>query len=136
MRPAAYGHLRGAIVLCLDNDRSIIDGMQTLLSGWHCPAITALDSADALEKLQSSKVTPDIIVSDFHLDRENGLEAIAAVSAACRADIPSIIITADGSPDVRASVISAGSAFLQKPIKPAALRALMSQMIIRRHAAE
>ncbi len=136
MRPTPYGNLRGAIVLCLDNDRSIVDGMSTLLAGWHCPVITALDSASAVEQLKAAKITPDIIVSDFHLDRENGLEAINDVRIACCADIPAIIITADGSAETRQSVSASGFAFLQKPIKPAALRALITQMVVQRRAAE
>jgi CheY-like chemotaxis protein len=136
LRPMPYGNLRGAIVLCLDNDRSIIDGMSTLLAGWHCPVVTALDSVSAIEQLQAAKVTPDIIVSDYHLDRENGLEAVRDIAAACRADIPAIIVTADGASEVRQAVLAAGHAFLPKPIKPAALRALISQRIMQRRAAE
>jgi signal transduction histidine kinase/CheY-like chemotaxis protein len=136
MRPVPYGNLRGAIVLCLDNDRGIIDGMSTLLSGWQCPVVTAVDSEDAIEQLLAARITPDIVISDYHLDRENGLEAIQEIAAACRADIPAIIITADAADEVRQAVSAAGHAFLQKPIKPAALRALISQMIIQRRAAE
>jgi Na+/proline symporter/signal transduction histidine kinase len=136
MRPVPYGNLRGAIVLCLDNDRAIIDAMSTLLSGWQCPVIAAVDSADAIEQLRGARITPDIVISDYHLDRETGLGAIQEITAACRADIPAIIITADGAQEVRQAVSAAGYAFLQKPIKPAALRALISQMIIQRHAAE
>ncbi|MGA7328862.1 MAG: PAS domain-containing hybrid sensor histidine kinase/response regulator [Rhodomicrobium sp.] len=136
IRPAPYGNLRGAIVLCLDNDRSITDGMSTLLAGWQCPVITAVDSASAIDQLEANRVTPDIVISDYHLDRQNGLEAIGDISAACRASIPGIIITADGAPEVRNAVIASGYAFLQKPMKPAALRALMSQMIMQRRAAE
>ena len=136
MRPLPYGNLRGAIVLCLDNDRSIIDGMSTLLANWQCPVITALDSAQAIEKLEASKIVPDIIISDYHLDRENGLEAIQDICAACHAPIPAIIVTADGAQEIRHSVLLAGHAFLPKPLKPAALRALISQMIVQRRAAE
>ncbi len=136
MRPLPYGNLRGAIVLCLDNDRSIIDGMSTLLTGWQCPVVTALNSANAIEQLQSAQVTPDIIISDFHLDSENGLEAVQEICAACRASIPAIIITADSAYEVRKAVEAAGHAFLPKPVKPAAMRALMSQMIVQRRAAE
>ncbi len=136
MRPLHYGNLRGAIVLCLDNDRSIIDGMSTLLAGWQCPVITALDSAQAIEQLRAAKITPDIIVSDYHLDRENGLEAIQDICAACRSPIPAIVVTADGAQEVRRAVMFAGHAFLQKPVKPAALRALISQTVMQRRAAE
>ena len=136
MRPLPYGNLRGAIVLCLDNDRSIIDGMSSLLANWQCPVITALDSAQAIEQLEAAKITPDIIISDYHLDRENGLEAIQDICAACCAPIPAIVVTADGAQEVRHAVLSAGHAFLPKPLKPAALRALISQMIVQRRAAE
>jgi signal transduction histidine kinase/CheY-like chemotaxis protein len=136
LRPLPYGDLRGAIALCIDNDRSIIDGMSALLAGWQCPVITAVDSADALERVGAGKITPDIIISDYHLENENGLEAMARITAACKADIPGIIITADRSPAVMADVSAAGFALLQKPVKPAALRALISQMIARQHAAE
>ena len=136
MRPLPYGNLRGAIVLCLDNDSSIVDGMRTLLANWHCPVVTASDSAAAIEQLQAARIKPDIIVSDFHLDHANGLEAIQDITAACRSNIPAIIITADGAHEVRKAVSDAGHAYLQKPVKPAALRALISQMIIQRRAAE
>jgi Na+/proline symporter/signal transduction histidine kinase len=135
-RPVSYGDLRGAIVLCVDNERNILDGMKTLLSSWQCPVIAAMDSAEAIEQLKAARVTPDIIISDYHLDRENGCEAIRAIAAACKAGIPGIIATADNSQEVRTTVLEAGHAFLQKPIKPAALRALISSLIVQRQAAE
>ncbi len=135
-RPVPYGDFRGVIVLCIDNDRSIIDGMSSLLTGWHCPVITAVDSADALERVGADKIVPDIIISDYHLECENGLEATAKITAACKMPIPGIIITADRSPAVTADISAAGFALLQKPVKPAALRALISQMIARQQAAE
>jgi CheY-like chemotaxis protein len=70
------------------------------------------------------------------LDQENGCDAIRAIAAACNAGIPGIIATADGSAEVRADAIAGGYAFLQKPIKPAALRALISSLIVQRPAAE
>jgi Na+/proline symporter/signal transduction histidine kinase/ActR/RegA family two-component response regulator len=135
-RPVSYGDLRGAIVLCVDNDRSIIDGMKALLSSWQCPVIAAMDSAEAIEQLKAARITPDIIISDYHLDRENGCDAIRTIAAACNADIPGIIVTADVPNEVRADAIAGGYAFLQKPVKPAALRALISSLIVQHQAAE
>jgi Na+/proline symporter/signal transduction histidine kinase len=135
-RPVSYGDLRGAIVLCVDNERTIIDGMKTLLSSWQCPVIAAMDSEEAIEQLKAARITPDIIISDYHLDREDGCEAIRAIAAMCNADVPGIIATADGTNEVRAKVVAEGYAFLQKPIKPAALRALISSLIVQHRAAE
>ena len=53
-----------------------------------------------------------------------------------RPPFPAIIVTADGAQEVRQAVLLAGHAFLPKPLKPAALRALISQMIVQRRAAE
>jgi signal transduction histidine kinase/CheY-like chemotaxis protein len=136
MRPLPYGNLRGAVILCLDNDRGVTDSMSTLLAGWQCLVMTASGSASAIEQLEAAQVTPDIIVSDFHMDGENGIEAVHRISAACQCGIPAIVISADGASDLREAVGAAGHAFLQKPVKPAALRALISQMIIQRRAAE
>ena len=135
-RPVSYGDLRGAIVLCIDNDRTILEGMKALLSNWQCPVIAAMDSNDAIEQIKVAKVTPDVIISDYHLDRENGCEAIRAVGVACNINVPGIIVTADNSNEVRTDVSAAGYAFLQKPVKPAALRALISSLIVQRQAAE
>jgi Na+/proline symporter/signal transduction histidine kinase len=135
-RPAPYGDLRGTIVLCIDNERSIIDGMNTLLSGWQCQVMTAVDAEDAISQLQKAMIVPHIIVSDYHLDRTDGCTAIKTVSAACETELPGIIVTADGSYEVRRLVNDAGYAFLQKPVKPAALRALLTSMVMQRHAAE
>ncbi len=98
--------------------------------------IAAADSKKAVEQLKGAGVTPDVVISDYHLDHEDGCQAICAISAACNADIPGIIVTADGSYEVRALVNEAGYAFLQKPVKPAALRALISSLIMQRRAAE
>ncbi len=58
-RAAPYGDLRGALVLCIDNDRAIMDGMKSLLSGWQCAVIAAADSREAIAQLRASRVAPD-----------------------------------------------------------------------------
>jgi CheY-like chemotaxis protein len=50
-------------------------------------------------------------------------------------DLPAALITADRSPEVREAAHAAGIAVLNKPLKPAALRAVMSQWASRRLAA-
>jgi Na+/proline symporter/signal transduction histidine kinase/CheY-like chemotaxis protein len=130
-----FSNLRGTIALCLDNDPAILDGMVTLLTGWQCVPITAVNSADAIEKLRQSNLSPDIIISDYHLDTEDGVGAIRRITQAEGSDIPAIVITADRSASLRALVPEAGYALLYKPVKPAALRALMAQMASKRHVA-
>ncbi len=136
LRPAPYGDLRHSVILCIDNERSILDGMRTLLSGWQCTVLTAMNEAEALAQINAATFIPDVIVSDYHLDDTDGLTAALATVEAVKADIPIVIVTADRSLDIRAKVMAAGAAILYKPIKPAALRALLAQIISRRQAAE
>jgi hypothetical protein len=43
-----------------------------------------------------------------------------------------VVITADYGEDVRERVRAAGFAIMRKPVKPAALRAIMSQLLLAR----
>ena len=109
--------------------------METLLHGWGCAVIKAPDLAVALAAISESSVVPNGLLIDYHLDHGNGIEAIVALRARC-GDLPAILITADRSPAVREQARAEGIQVLHKPIKPAALRALLAQWRVLRVAAE
>jgi Na+/proline symporter/signal transduction histidine kinase/ActR/RegA family two-component response regulator len=135
LRPAA-GSLADTVVLCIDNERAILDGMQRLLGGWGCRVLTALDLADALAALDPSDAEPDGLLVDYHLDGGNGVAAIAALRRRTGRDIPAILITADRSAAVRDEARDVNAHVLHKPLKPASLRALIAQWQVQRVAAE
>ena len=108
--------------------------MQTLLQGWGCEVIKAPDLDIALAAIADGASMPNGLLIDYHLDLGNGIEAIAALRARC-GEVPAILITADRSPDVREEARAQGVQVLHKPIKPAALRALLAQWRVLRVAA-
>jgi len=128
------GQLAGTMALCIDNEPSVLDGMETLLQGWGCEVIKAPDLDIALAAISESATMPNGLLIDYHLDQGNGIEAIAALRARC-GDLPAILITADRSPAVREQARAQGIQVLHKPIKPAALRALLAQWRLLRVAA-
>src|SRR6266581_4402360 len=71
--------LSGITVLCIDNDLTILDGMETLLAGWGCRVFKAPDLKAAIEVVAEAKVAPDGLLVDYHLDESNGIVAIAAL---------------------------------------------------------
>ena len=75
-RPHA-GRLAGTVALCIDNDRSILDGMEKLLGGWGCRVLTAADLTEALAAIDASGLEPDGLLVDYHLDGGNGIGVIA-----------------------------------------------------------
>jgi Na+/proline symporter/signal transduction histidine kinase/CheY-like chemotaxis protein len=133
---AATGQLAGTVVLCIDNERTILDGMQTLLGGWGCRVLTAADLTEALATLEGSGLEPDGLLVDYHLDGDDGIGAIAELRRRHGRDLGAILVTADRSLRVREEARAAGVQVLNKPVKPASLRALITQWRVQRVAAE
>jgi len=136
----AGGRLAGTIALCIDNDHAILDGMERLLGGWGCQVLTATNLAEAITALDATGVEPDGLLVDYHLDGGNGIVAIAElrcrIGGADVQELPAILITADRSAHVREEAQASGVHLLNKPIKPASLRALITQWHVQRVAAE
>jgi CheY-like chemotaxis protein len=127
--------LSGIAVLCIDNDLTILDGMETLLGGWGCRVFKAPDLNTAITVIADGKVEPDGLLVDYHLDEGTGIAAIAELRRRFGADLTAILITADRSPPVREEARAHGIQMLNKPVKPAALRALLTQWRVQRVAA-
>jgi CheY-like chemotaxis protein len=135
------GRLDGTIVLCIDNERAILDGMETLLGGWNCRTLTAADLGEALTAIDASGLEPDGLLVDYHLDGDqltgaSGIAAIGELRRRLGRHVPAILITADRSRHVREEARADGVHVLNKPVKPAALRALITQWRLQRVAAE
>lgn len=123
-RPAARTALAGMRVMCIDNDPRILDGMRLLLEGWGCRVLAHAGSRTA----EAEESAPDIILADYHLDGETGLEAIERLRRRHGGDIPAVLITADRSNEVRAQAAAIDVPVIRKPVKPAALRAAITRL--------
>ena len=126
--------LTGMSVLVIDNEERILDGMQALLSNWGCSVTIAQTRSQARAALHRCK--PDMVLADYHLDDGNGIEAVRDLRAQMQTDLPAILVTADRSQTIKTQANRNGLLMLNKPVKPAALRALMAQTRLHRSAAE
>jgi len=121
--------LRGAQVLCIDNEDSILIGMNSLLSRWGCQVWTARNREECAALL-SDGVRPQLALVDYHLDHgDTGTELMAWLRTTLGEPVPGVVISADGRPEMVAQVHAAGLDYLPKPVKPAALRALLSRYL-------
>ena len=109
--------------------------METLLRGWGCEVIKAPDGNLALAAIAESPTMPNGLLVDYHLDEGNGIDAIVLLRRQYGADLPAILITADRSPAVREAARAQAIQVLNKPLKPAALRAMLAQWRVMRVAA-
>jgi CheY-like chemotaxis protein len=113
----------------------VLDGMEALLGGWGCRVLKAADLPAAIAAVTEAQVSLNGLLVDYHLDSGHGVAAIVELRRRFGADLPAILITADRSPHVRDEARAQNVQVLNKPVKPAALRALMAQWRVQRVAA-
>lgn len=113
-------------ILCVDNERAILEAMEGLLTHWGCDVRTAL----SLKQIDRERLLegwyPDLVLMDYHLDQTSGLDAIEWLRHNVGGHLPAALVTADRSPAVRALAEDRGIAVVTKPVKPAALRAAIT----------
>jgi len=126
-REGATAELAPLHVLCLDNEPAILEGMNALLSRWGISCDLAATLDEAHQAVQRRR--PDLIIADFHLGTgQDGMEALAELQARLQPPPPAALLTADRSPELKQRARLRHYALLHKPVKPAALRALLSAM--------
>lgn len=111
-------------VLCLDNDDTILEGMQALLGRWGVDCRVAIDVPAALAVLSTTRV--DLILADYHLgEGMDGVEALQSIATTIVPMPPAALVTADGSTALKQRARMLGYPVLHKPVRPAALRAML-----------
>ena len=122
--------LKDLVVLCVDNEPDILEAMNLLLDRWGCPAVMlAQTQAQAAQQVLMHGI-PDFVLVDYHLsDQSHGLQVMEHLDNILGTHLPAIVITADRSSELEEAVKAQGYGLLRKPIRPAALRALMTNML-------
>jgi len=117
--------LRGLRVLCVDNDAAILDGMDALLGAWGVQVTKARNSSEAQQIAGRGEV--DAVLADYHLgDAVGGLELLRRLQDMRGTRLGAALISADHSAELAQLARAAGFPLLHKPLRPAALRALLS----------
>jgi Na+/proline symporter/CheY-like chemotaxis protein/anti-sigma regulatory factor (Ser/Thr protein kinase) len=128
--PAATALEAESFVLCIDNETRVLEAMAMLLGGWGCKVATATGEAEALERIAAVGRLPDLVLADLHLDDrgEGGPDGLAVIETLRRRwgrTVPAALVTADREPLLRLRARAQQVELLHKPVKPAALRALL-----------
>lgn len=124
---AGAGSVEGMKIFCIDNDPEVRTGMTALLSSWMCNVYSCSDITSAMEV----PFKPDIMLCDYQLDNdETGIQTMSLLQEKFNdRQLPGILISADPRPEVALEAKSLGFYFLSKPVRPAALRALIRRLV-------
>ncbi len=135
-QPASIDVARGKLVVVIDNDTRVLEGMSGLLRNWGCRVVTAATPEAALTDVShiSREARPDLIISDYHLaDGQSGITAIAKLREVYGA-IPALVMSGDTAPARLREAQESGRHLLHKPVQPMMLRAMMSRLLKSVHA--
>lgn len=126
----APGSLAGRHIVVIDDDEAIRTGMEGLLRDWGCAVTVAGSVAGCLRLLDSGQVPIDGLISDMGLpDPDNGIAAIAAFRRLYGRKLPALLVTGDTSTAALRAAKAEDLIMLHKPIKPARLRAALTEAI-------
>lgn len=122
--------LSGARVWVLDNDLAICVAMRTLLEGWGCEVHTGLSENDLAVQVGGFHSEVDLLIVDYHLDNDvNGVDVVVNINQQRQKPIPTLMITANYSNELKQKMRELGHTLMHKPVKPMRLKAAMNHLL-------
>ena len=120
----------GKLVVVIDDDPLVLDSTGGLLRSWGCQVLTAGSARVALAGLAECNQSPDLIICDYQLsDGQTGIEAIEELRKSLNLPIPAFLISGDTAPERVREARTSGYHLLHKPVRPRALRAMLSKFL-------
>ncbi|HEX6829415.1 MAG TPA: hybrid sensor histidine kinase/response regulator [Burkholderiales bacterium] len=122
-QPTGARRLTGRLVVVIDDEEAILEGMHALLSTWGAEVIGSTTGTDVPEVLYGLERLPDLIIADYRLANDaTGLDVIRRLRAELDPEIPAILVTGSTTPETAAHALQEGVELLLKPVVPERLR--------------
>ena len=121
--PAGRADLSGRLVVVIDDEDAIVEGMRVLLSGWGMDVIGSATGDDVVPTVHAKERIPDLIIADYRL--AGGVVGTAVIERLRREldpEIPAILVTGSTGPERISEADANRYDLLLKPVSPEALR--------------
>lgn len=121
-------------VLIIDDDAGMLRALDRVLAGEGAAVTAASWAGDAVEILASREKKFDLVITDLRMPFVTGLTVVYAVHK-IYPRLPVVVLTAFGSPDVKAECFRQGAAaFLEKPLNTSELLAAVQKVFAAQNA--
>ena len=117
-----------SLILVIDDEPDVRDSILAMLGQWRGEVVAAESCADMLRKLVSIQRIPDLIVANYQLRQESGIDVIARLREEFNAQVPALLITGDMGVEQLRKAAESGLLVLRKPLVPSRLRALIATL--------
>lgn len=128
--PAEDAPLHGASAWVIEDDGPTRTATRALLQRWGCTVPLAAGATEALAHALPGQA-PQLVLLDVHLGRHHGPDLYTELCQRWGQTPAVILVTAERDATLRRQAAERGWGFLAKPVRAPALRALMSQTLLR-----
>ena len=137
--PIVPSELAGATIWVVDDEATVLEGLEALLQAWGCETVTAKSGGEALSKLEAAPRPPDVVIVDDQLGNESGTDVVDAFidELGARDDwAPPEFLFVTGNTDANrlAELSATGCTVLNKPVPVMRLRAALAHALAARAA--
>lgn len=120
------------LIVVVDDDASIVEGLGMLLEGWGFQVLSALTLDDLSRRLPAESRLPVLVIADHFLPGGGtGLQVVELVRAHAGSQTPAIILTGDSTPDRRAEAQALNCELLLKPVQVGPLKETVDALVSR-----
>ena len=125
--------LRQCRVWSIDDDPRVCAATRALLERWGC-VVDLADGPQAALEIASTFNVPQLVLLDVRMGQWHGPDLYEQLCELWQARPPVILVTAERDDALKQHAAENGWGFLSKPVRPPALRALMTQLLVRHRA--
>ncbi len=124
---------RGKLVVVIDDDPLVLEGMGGVLRSWGCRLVAGETGDAVLSRIAEQGMRPDLIIADYRLaNGSTGIQVIRRLRADFGDGIPAFLISGDTAPERLRDAREHGVHLLHKPVPPLQLRAMVNRLLASR----
>ncbi|MEO9599363.1 ATP-binding protein [Parasphingorhabdus sp.] len=117
----------GMAILLIDDEIAVLEAMTALLESWECVVKAARNSEQAIE-IMAHEFTPDLLLVDYHLFGENGIDVIQNIRSRFDCEVPAAIVTGATESAILKKIDESGLVLLSKPLDSKFLNELLESV--------
>src|SRR5260221_6696152 len=101
--PLSRTPMSGSLIVCIENDAAILDGMRTLLTGWDAEVIAVADPDAAIDAIEAAGAAATGRLVSYHTQRRNSGAAVRDIASPASGNTSAVLDAAASNSHVPVS---------------------------------